>query len=1229
MAIDKTKIQKSAEKLIASGKVAPAIEEYLKILKENPKDWNLWIVVAELYLKVNKTNEAIQAFQKVADHYNADGFFLKAIALYKRVNKLDPNLTEVCMKLADLYLKQGLTMDAKTQLQAVAQHYMSKNQTREAIQTLKKLIDIEPDNLRSRNELAKAYKNEGMLAEAIQEYLEISDELIRKNLFKESLTVLETAFKMDSRNTAILRKILTVYTEQNETGKAMAMLDDALKNDPTNSHLLALMADTYANKNQFDRAHQTIDQAILNTTDKEPFWKSKGDLFLKEGDLIQAFEQYEHVVERLARRKEYEKALELLQKITKVDAAFHPALQKMLEFHTALRQESNVAATYNSLVDAYISKTMYPEAAECLEKLIELEEDNAQHQEKLEFVRSFLDKAAPAPAHRKMKTPAPPPPPPVPEPPPAPEPEQDFVGEDFELDINLDMGPESAPAPEPAAAAPPAVDPDLTPLPKHPPAPPPRPAPPSPPAAPAAGAEDTEEEKEFVSEHLIEAEVFTKYGLIDKAIEQLHIITNRYPNSVLVHQKLKEIYLEKGDRDRAVEECVLMSRIFRKQGDLDQAEDLLSEARQINPNHPSLDRAYKEMPAAAVAAAPVLEPPPAPAPPAPAPKPPAPPPAPPVMPAPAAAPARPVTKPLTGSVSTSRKDVMGEIEKLAMGVKSRPAAKTAPKPVPPPAPPPPPPPVIVTAPKEIVAEFTEPVAEAEPGGALPADRFEEIDFYTSQGLMSEAHRLLVDLKDKHPDDPGVLSRLSQFEEVPVSREELSVDVPVEEPAPVEEAVSSLDLLNAVVTETAPAEEIPEMGEETPVSFMGPAPESLAEPPVEVPDLISEEPTMEETPVAEAVVEEAPVELLPPVEAVEEPVAPPVPEMEELSIEGLELPVIEEAGAQASVAVEPAPEEAISPDLGEPQVVEAEEPPAPVEAVLAQAMDLSDFGELSVPGESLSDAPTEPGIQVPVVEENPFEGKVTEEPPSESQLSRPVEFGEAVEIAENVVEPSPVVEKAEELEFPAERSLDDALDAAFQEDEGPAEESKAVLASPDLFEEEEDFFDLAAELEEGFLNVQNAVEEERPADGQNYSIEEILTDFKKGVEKQLGAEDYDTRYNLGIAYKEMGLVDEAIAEFQIASKDEKRFLECCSMLGLCFLEKGMPKLALKWYQRGLETKGYSEEEYLGLRFEMANAYEATGEEDKALECYQDVYGANASYRNVSKKIKELQQQLKNK
>src|SRR5262249_50797628 len=199
------------------------------------------------------------------------------------------------------------------------------------------------------------------------------------------------------------------------------------------------------------------------------------------------------------------------------------------------------------------------------------------------------------------------------------EPSEDVSPKDFEVGLNLETAPGvpnfeqtpgSPPAPArpvtPAPVAQPVAQPIAKPVVVTPP-PPPRPAPPvsapvAKPAAPPRAAVlpivPSEEEKDYVSEHMIEAEVFTKYGLIDKAIEQLQFIVSRYPTSVVALQKLKEIYIEKGERDRAVEECVTMSRIFRQLGDLDQAEDLLSEARQINPNHPSLDQAFRELPSA-------------------------------------------------------------------------------------------------------------------------------------------------------------------------------------------------------------------------------------------------------------------------------------------------------------------------------------------------------------------------------------------------------------------------------------------------------------------------------------------------------------------------------------------------------------------------------------------------------------------------------------------------------
>ena len=139
----------------------------------------------------------------------------------------------------------------------------------------------------------------------------------------------------------------------------------------------------------------------------------------------------------------------------------------------------------------------------------------------------------------------------------------------------------------------------------------------------------------------------------------------------------------------------------------------------------------------------------------------------------------------------------------------------------------------------------------------------------------------------------------------------------------------------------------------------------------------------------------------------------------------------------------------------------------------------------------------------------------------------------------------------------------------------------------------------------------------------FRSEEIFKEFKKGVEQQLDSEDYDTHYNLGIAYKEMGLIDEAIGEFQLASKDAKRAVECASMLGLCFLEKGMPQLAIKWYRKGLEIPEIKEEEHLGLLYDLGSAYVDVGDTESAQKAFMEVYGLNTNYRDIVTRIKQLE------
>lgn len=189
------------------------------------------------------------------------------------------------------------------------------------------------------------------------------------------------------------------------------------------------------------------------------------------------------------------------------------------------------------------------------------------------------------------------------------------------------------------------------------------------------------------------------------------------------------------------------------------------------------------------------------------------------------------------------------------------------------------------------------------------------------------------------------------------------------------------------------------------------------------------------------------------------------------------------------------------------------------------------------------------------------------------------------------------------------------------DRAPTPRGGAASADEALFEDEEGFFDLAAELEQE-LSQEELTTSRGLAPTQEQSLEEIVEGFKKGVAESLSAEDYDTHFNLGIAYREMGLLDEAIGEFQLAAKDPKYLIDCCSLLGASFLDKGLPDLAVRWYQRGLEVPDLPEEATLGLLYDLGNLYQVVGEAEKARKTFVEIYGINSNYRDVVARLEEL-------
>jgi tetratricopeptide (TPR) repeat protein len=254
--------------------------------------------------------------------------------------------------------------------------------------------------------------------------------------------------------------------------------------------------------------------------------------------------------------------------------------------------------------------------------------------------------------------------------------------------------------------------------------------------------------------------------------------------------------------------------------------------------------------------------------------------------------------------------------------------------------------------------------------------------------------------------------------------------------------------------------------------------------------------------------------------------------------------------------------------------------------------------------------------------------VVESPPAAVQPAPPdlEEWGRA-DIRVAPPQPSPAV-AAEDIVPPAALEFPDEepafADAELLDASAPTTSSWLTgpesQANRELFEEERQFLDLAAEIR---ADVAEELEPLPKTPPQEQTLEEIVEGFRRGVSENISEEDADTHYNLGIAYREMNLLDEAIGEFQISAKDPRLRVDSCSMLGFCFLEKGQPELAVKWYQKALETEGLADQQRLGLLYDLGSAYESMDDRDAAYRTFLEVCGLDDGYRDVVDKVQQLQ------
>jgi tetratricopeptide (TPR) repeat protein len=291
----------------------------------------------------------------------------------------------------------------------------------------------------------------------------------------------------------------------------------------------------------------------------------------------------------------------------------------------------------------------------------------------------------------------------------------------------------------------------------------------------------------------------------------------------------------------------------------------------------------------------------------------------------------------------------------------------------------------------------------------------------------------------------------------------------------------------------------------------------------------------------------------------------------------------------------------------PPVFEKKQPPAVVSAPVMEFENVLDIPEPLPP------------IQPQPVQHQAVQPQPVPPPPPASIVPPPVAETQPVQAQTFAAQPPPAKTPSTSTEdILSDFVLD--LEQTDLADFAPKEPAKAPAPVPPIA--------AAAPVTPAPVMERRSNGDMRDAESSNV-LSDILSELRDETEEaDEPKEDPETHYNLGIAFKEMGLLDEAIGELQKVCHAVDRGVEfsqpiqAFTWLAQCLVDKGAPEAAVRWYQRALHLPGLDDGSRCSIYYDLGMAYEAFGDKKSALVNFMEVYGSNIDYRDVASRIKAL-------
>jgi tetratricopeptide (TPR) repeat protein len=370
MSFDKVKAMRTAERFLSQGKIRAAISEYKKIVENDPKDYSTLNIMGDLYVKSSEADEAVNCYTKVAEHYSKQGFAQKAIAIYNKISRLQPDSADVSSKLAKLYQLKGSFAEARSHYIALAEQYQRKGQKGEALEIWKQIAQLDPNNTEVYLKIAEFCWQDGNKDEAAKAFTEAGIRLSAQNQLESALTAFSRALEIRQYDLNALNGYVNTQVKLGYADEAAKILEGILEKQPYNREILYLLVDCYLDVNNAAEAEKAVIRLVEQEPANYPKFLQLVEVYIKNEELDSAVRILSMSSEHLLVGGKPEEFLKWTNEILARNPEQVDALRLLVRYYGWQRDESELKRSLERLAEIARLKESVDDETYALSQLI-------------------------------------------------------------------------------------------------------------------------------------------------------------------------------------------------------------------------------------------------------------------------------------------------------------------------------------------------------------------------------------------------------------------------------------------------------------------------------------------------------------------------------------------------------------------------------------------------------------------------------------------------------------------------------------------------------------------------------------------------------------------------------------------------------------------------------------------------------------------------------------------